>query len=1197
MAQAVAQRHLQDGVDPVPCPPYENDDPGHPPAWNEALVEATHTPQDRAIIAELFHRNQGKLTHPIFTTAGMRRLPRAIAAYRALPQSYRDRIWRKEVDDIVANEKDNLLAPDSDFLPRREMTDLIWADVFACETMCKGGCPWKEECETFYDVRKPRWDKQIEHGKICRQRQIEEEANRRGDEATQRRRATLSAKKAALKEQLKAEKRLSRQLYEPSTDFQGSDVIIAAIQEFIRANEGSHHLAILRSVMSQFPISLPALTFLDFQCLIADYFHDGLPGFRITSTVDPKISGIRVHDSKVIRIGKESHQAFMHQFITHILTRPIPRIQTIIKGLTPQQQTLKNVPEGTPANAVLQEWRESIGLQGRIEDSIEPYIRPRIPLDTYENNKRFSINEVISAGDAIIPYLAYLESGKRHLTLYIKKEEIAALTQDATRILLVFLLMVLFGPSYEEKLVNNPALFTFDAHKGHMNRILAKAMLQHAIRLVTPYNVADSAMTERFAVVDPDEEYLISEIAQEEEEEDEMQDADVVEKNRKAKEEAEINEDEKEDEDDEYSAAQQGGTRFVFPPSRTGSVVSDTNMMFDDNWLIYYRNTGFTQQTPFMFSMNLVDAGLHQFIERRRIQIPTSMYTVEAPFDNGITRGPSLNYLMLGLLRGKNSNVFNRNFRTSEELYEVLCDVYPRIKEDRFIKKLLPIYTIPASPQSLPLFQHIARAPLFAYHMMYDLQHQLSALPSRIKWAGDREQYMVLKGVTNGVFVTLDTTGYYCARANEVISILERKNSIKLVGAPHTLDEMARIKILARNALIEKEKRQAQHSRQKGKRQSDEQSLSKKMAKPNPPITLSSDRYTQGNVSMGTSTAKSKPKGKRKGGANGNHTHKNSSQKHPEIVLDREYFFLNWLYPLTMFVNAAFHKHHAEHAYVLLQDLQKDLSRPFLFSALHEQLIHAVSQIPDVPKKLLVSVKDITADTYTSVAPQCASLLKGLYMTPSSIFSDPIRAKTIIDYLVPMKQRLLKRYPYQDSTANLLHALLTQGNETACLALSLLFERLHGRIQNGTSYLGQILGITGGEILKRVDDQKAWEHLTTVMEKDMQQIKALMKASAEIPTETPAETPAMMPSNPKMIRYSAKKHNVVRGPVYDKLKKDLRQLRSNRVRAMPMPLAAAVAGGSLRKTRHATRRAKKGSRQQAKTRHATRHANTRRRND
>jgi hypothetical protein len=1178
MAQAVAQRHLQDGVDPVPCPPYENDDPDHPPAWNEALVEATHTPQDRAILAELFHRNQGKLTHPIFTTAGMRRLPRAIAAYRALPQSYRDRIWRKEVDDIVANEKDNLLAPDSDFLPRREMTDLIWADVFACETMCQGGCPWKEECETFYDVRKPRWDKQIEHGKICRQRQIEEEAHRRGDEATQRRRATLSAKKAALKEKLKEEKRLSSQLYEPSTDFQGSDVIIAAIQEFIRVNEGSHHLAVIRSVMSQFPISLPALTFLDFQCLIADYFHDGLPGFRITSTVDPKISGIRVHDPKVIRIGKESHQAFMHEFITHILTKPIPRIQTIIKGLTQQQQTLKNVPEGTPAHAVLQEWRESIELHGRIEDSIEPHIRPRIPLDTYENNKRFSINEIVSEGDAIIPYLAYLESGKRHITLYIKKDEIQTLTQNETRILLVFLLMVLFGPSYEKKLVNNPALFTFDAHKGHMNRILAKAMLQYAIRLVTPYNVADSAMTERFAVVDPDEEYLISEIAQEEEEEEEedgeMQDADVVEKNRKAKEEAEINEDEKEDEDDEYPAAQQGGSRFVFPPSRTGSVVSDTNMMFDDNWLIYYKNTGFTQQSPFMFSMNLVDAGLHRFIERREIQIPTSMYTVEAPFDNGITRGPSLNYLMLGLLRGKNSNVFNRNFRTSDELYGVLCDMYPRIKEDRFIKKLLPIYTIPASPQSLPLFQHIARAPLFAYHMMYDLQHQLSALPSRIKWAGDREQYMVLKGVTNGVFVTLDTTGYYCARANEVISLLERKNSIKLVGAPHTLVEMAHIKTLARIALIEKEKRQAQPVRQKGKRQHEEQSLSKKMAKPNPPITLSSDRYTQGNVSMGTSTTKSKPKGKRKGGANGNYTHKNSSVKHPTIVLDREYFFLNWLYPLTIFVNAAFHRHHAEHAYVLLQDLQKDLSSPFLFSALHEQLIHAVTQIPDVPKKLLVSVKEMTADTYTSVAPQCASLLKGLYTAPSSIFSDPIRAKTIVDYLVPMRQRLRRRYPYQDSTANLLHTLLTQGDETACLALSLLFERLHGRIQNGTSYLGQILGITGGEILKRVDDQVAWEHLTTVIEEDMQQIKALKMASTEV--ATPTETP----SNPKMIRLSAKKHNVVRGPVYDKLKKDLRQLRSNRVRAMPMHMAAAVAGGSLRKTRRAkkgSRRAKKGS--------------------
>lgn len=353
----------------------------------------------------------------------------------------------------------------------------------------------------------------------------------------------------------------------------------------------------------------------------------------------------------------------------------------------------------------------------------------------------------------------------------------------------------------------------------------------------------------------------------------------------------------------------------------------------------------------------------------------------------------------------------------------------------------------------------------------------------------------------------------------------------------------------------------------------------------------------------------------------GNYTRKNVaqsiSQSIPQSMPGREHFFLNWLYPLTMSVNAAFYGHHAEHAYVLLQDLQKDLSYPLLFPALQEQLVHAVSQILNVPKDLIDAVTTLTAETYDIVAPECLSRLKALYTSPDlSIFSQPVHKEILLGYLGEMKEKLSRRLP-NDSTANVLHVLLTQDitqdQEKACLALSLLFERLHGRIQNGTSYLGQILGITGGPELECVDDQDAWEYLTDVLTEDMtwitdlsQQAVMPTKASmqmeatptempteiptetptempAEMPTETPTETPVVMPSNPKMIRYSAKKHNVVRGPVYDKLKKDLRQLRSNRPRHMPaMPMAAAVAGGSLRKTRR-----------QAKTRHA----NTRRRND
>jgi hypothetical protein len=298
------------------------------------------------------------------------------------------------------------------------------------------------------------------------------------------------------------------------------------------------------------------------------------------------------------------------------------------------------------------------------------------------------------------------------------------------------------------------------------------------------------------------------------------------------------------------------------------------------------------------------------------------------------------------------------------------------------------------------------------------------------------------------------------------------------------------------------------------------------------------------------------------------HTRKNVHASLKSTILDRDYFFLGWLYPLVMAVNEAFHdRHPAEEAYTLLQELKDHVHHPGLFPILQGQFLHAVSRIPHASKDLMASVKDLTAETYESNAVACASLLKRHYMAPSSIFSNPVHKRTLLGYLQEMKHALSEKYSSKDSTMNLLHTLLTQEDqETACLALAMLFERLHGRIQNGTSYLGQILSITGGPVLERVDDQAAWEHLTTVLEKDIEQIKALKKTPVKAATEAP-----------RMIRLSAKKHNVVRGPVYDKLKKDLRQLRSNRVRAVPMatvPMAAAVAGGSLRKTR----RAKKGSR-------------------
>jgi hypothetical protein len=345
-------------------------------------------------------------------------------------------------------------------------------------------------------------------------------------------------------------------------------------------------------------------------------------------------------------------------------------------------------------------------------------------------------------------------------------------------------------------------------------------------------------------------------------------------------------------------------------------------------------------------------------------------------------------------------------------------------------------------------------------------------------------------------------------------------------------------------------------------------------------------RVQEQDQSQSKKGAKPTQNNRKKGG---NSTRRNIrvfvEEHQPDHVADRDYFFLNWLYPITMSVNAAYYdRHPAEHAVVLLKKLRENLPYPHLFPVLQGQFIRAVLRIPHVPEKLLTDAKEITAETYDDVAPRCMIHLKTLYTSPSSIFSDPTQVHTLLGYLQEMKQALSARYSSKDSTMDMLHALLTQEDqEKACLVLALLFERLHDRIQSGTSYLGQILGITGGPILERVDDQAAWEYLTTVMEEDMKRVSELANAS-----------PPVAPI--AVRRISAKRRNVKRGPAFLKLNKAFTQLRStrasrapshaprtdvrasriSRVNPMTQNSRRVIMGGSL------TRRAKKGSQRRRK---------------
>jgi hypothetical protein len=163
-----------------------------------------------------------------------------------------------------------------------------------------------------------------------------------------------------------------------------------------------------------------------------------------------------------------------------------------------------------------------------------------------------------------------------------------------------------------------------------------------------------------------------------------------------------------------------------------------------------------------------------------------------------------------------------------------------------------------------------------------------------------------------------------------------------------------------------------------------------------------------------------------------------------------------------------------------------------------------------------------------------------------------------------MKEKLSRRLS-NDTTTTMLHLLLTPDltpdQEKVCLVLSLLFERLHGRIQNGTSYLGQILGITGGPDLENVDDQEVWDDLTAVLEEDMAWITDLSQ-HVSAPVETTVSVAAPVVANAAnaaasvapienatnaapiaVRRISAKRRNVVRGPAFQKLNNAFSQLR------------------------------------------------------
>lgn len=1237
-SRIVARRGIPAGF--IRCPAHEDYVNPDQRAWSDEPI--VHSPEDTLVLHQLFHREGNRLTHPAFDPHSTP-LQRAVNAYHILPQSYKDRIWRVAADDLTANYRDSTITPDSAFLPK-EMKDQIWA-AEVCVSMCPNDtvCPWIEDCEAFTQ-RKTRWDQQRVNSRVCYDRWDKTKIDRAKWAADAERRRKRLEKKEAIRARMREERKLSLTMFHPK-EFTNKTEMVGEIQAYVDAHKRQPEPRVVRPMVSAFPSTTPLDTD-DFLCLIADYFHDGMPGFRITNLRDPKISGIRVHHPDIIRLGKEKHQMFMYQFLKHVLenmrTQAVPiRLRTLSATLLRENHLalppLSQERKVTPEHA-LTLWRKSIGLEGaRVEDSMNPHL----PIPDINGGTHLRL-KTIASKHPWLSYQKYLDTGERALTIHIEEGETKTIGTEAANRVITFLLLVLFGPSYEGRIANFPALFTFDAHKGHMNRIIAASDMAHVSRLVTPYNVADSAMTENF-VKDPEPGLSAAEAAElaalEAEVDAEEAGVHVAEED--------VHEEEENDDlapldvqvgAGAHVAAQRRPSRFAFSlaeimalgerdasasaaAASADAVASPTNMIFDDNWLIYYKNMGFSQQTPYHFSMNIVDAGLYRYVHSHpSLAIPSSFYMVEAPFSGTATRGPSLNYLMMGLLRGSMSDVFSRRspFGSEEELYHHLVGLQDAFTDPdtRMVEKLLPIYSIPVSSHSLPLFQHMAMAPLLAYHMLYDLQHHRSALPSRIKWAGDREQYMAVQGVPHGVFVTLDTTGYFCAIKNNVASLLERKGSMKLVGkeANQTMKDSVRDFIEAYLMSNEESEEEEEENAAMNTSALPKASVIKQPPLIPPRTTTATKKATQKKM-LGT----------KKGGSL---TRKNARLP-PDAVkemtsrtLDRDYFLLEWLYPLVMAVNAAWNDQHpAEHAYVLLRDLRDTLSYSLLFPVLYRQFLHAVSRIPS--KEIMETA--ITAETYDKEAPRCLSLLTARYTGPSSLFADPDHTKTLLGYLQEMKPQLLRRYPYQDATSKMLHALLEDPDpQTACLTLAMLFERLHGRIQNGTSYLGQIVGVTGGAPLENVDNEAAWEHLTVVLREDraaMETYVSKVAAATTTPTKvaviatatptkvaTPTKaataiTPTMpvtpatpiKPATPKgdmtpTRRTSMKKHRPVNQRNVRELKKALGQLRRTNAYASPVTpfadrmtpfadrMASVVAGGAKKKTQRRKKRSSSSTR-------------------
>lgn len=1180
------------------CPSHENYKHTDLPTWPKdsrgfQLDIAIYGPDDHQYVTQLV---AGVLGDPSLTP-----LMRAAVFYTRLPPSYIHRMWRKEADNLVANRHDIKLTPDTSFLHTR-IRDSIWSASVCVSNFPSGEpTPWINDCKEFA-IRKKKWDDEIENSVTCYHRWVAEDIRRRTAmlrmEQGERRRIKIAAELA----RLEAEKRLSAAMFNP-IEFEDGDEIIKEIINGIKPvrdiNNPTHPAhVIFQTMIGLFP-QKNTLTFLDFQCLIADYFHDNMPGFRIAHKGEKRISGIRVYDPSIIATGKRENEECMHTFLKNVLD--MMRAKKEPSHLRTVSQTLHSTPGSLTFNnkTELKEWAKTIDLKGEIERSLVPIMG----LSPLEDNYEITLTDAETTHPMIL-YDSFLQSGKRNIVIKFKPDDTRKYTTFNSYMavnVLTFLLVVLFGPSYQQKIASDPALFTFDAHKGHLSRIISKAELDNVYRLITPYNVADSAMTENFSKKEKEKIKLAQADQKKEEEDEEAVQAAVAAAAAPAvaaPADAMINEEEEGEK--ESVSAQDGKSIYAISLQHALSIhrapimghvaydipdaiMSDTNMIFDDNWLIYYKAKGFARGSEFNFSMNLVDVGLHHYIQEKRkrekakYNIPPSMYTIEAPFSSDITRGPSLNYLMMGLVRGSHSEVFGRDrFASNDTLYENLCGLHTYVTTSDVVKQLLPIYSIPASTHALPLFEHIAKAPLFAYHMLYDLQHGISALPSRIKWAGDREQYMVLKGYDHGVFVTLDTTGYYCALANNVPSLLERDASIYLMNTitltaqqiAAVAAEAAGIKAGAKKGKL-KGNPSATASAQQGTKR--EKITAKKGGRNlrvmDQNVFPQANQLTRKNV-RGSPQAKidmfmfpqplkkmvSFPEVNKEIQTN---VHSSLEEDRP-YVIDRNYFFLGWLYPIVAAVNEAFYESHpAEHAYTILQDLKEHIHHPRLFPILQGQFIYAVSKIPNVSEELMTHAKEITGDTYEDVVDECVGLLRKKYAGVSSIFSNPVHKRTILGYLHEMKEKLSKKYSSKDSTLNLLHTLLDQPNQVSCLALSLLFERLHGRIHNKTSYLGEILGIDKGDALERVDDQEAWEHLTTVLQEDVKQITTILK-KAGVSIEEPAELtqePAELTQEPAELveeqtnvhnagRHSSmKKHRVVRKHAHRLWKRDLQQLR------------------------------------------------------